>query len=53
MTATAAPPPETCFIKFGAVRDTKSAGADYERLLNACCTPLHRHARVKPEHDGF
>jgi GNAT superfamily N-acetyltransferase len=26
----------TCFIKFGAVRDTPSAATDYERLLDAC-----------------
>jgi GNAT superfamily N-acetyltransferase len=27
---------DTCFIKFGAVRDTATAGADYQRLLDAC-----------------
>jgi hypothetical protein len=27
---------DTCFIKFGAVRDTASAGKDYLRLLDAC-----------------
>jgi GNAT superfamily N-acetyltransferase len=27
---------DTCFIKFGAVRDTKSAEQDYLRLLDAC-----------------
>jgi hypothetical protein len=25
-----------CFIKFAAVRDTPSAGQDYQRLLDAC-----------------
>jgi GNAT superfamily N-acetyltransferase len=28
--------PDTCFIKFGAVRDTRSADQDYLRLLDAC-----------------
>ena len=27
---------DTCYIKFGAVRDTASAAADYRRLLDAC-----------------
>jgi GNAT superfamily N-acetyltransferase len=27
---------DTCFVKFGAVRDTPTAGQDYERLLDAC-----------------
>ncbi len=27
---------DTCFIKFGAVRDTVSAETDYARLLDAC-----------------
>jgi GNAT superfamily N-acetyltransferase len=27
---------DTCFVKFGAVRDSKSAGPDYARLLDAC-----------------
>jgi hypothetical protein len=29
---------ETCFIKFGAVRDTPSAAQDFSRLMDACET---------------
>ena len=27
---------DTCFVKFGAVRDTAAAGSDYQRLIDAC-----------------
>jgi GNAT superfamily N-acetyltransferase len=30
---------DTCFVKFGAVRDTAIASADYQRLLDSCESP--------------